>query len=60
MSPHFGPPSNCVCKKDEGKGMEEYVLMGPNIKLVNTVNLMYIQKLNLNELKEIFQKLNRS
>ena len=33
------------------------MLMCPNMKLVNTVNSMYLQTLNLNELKVISQKL---
>ena len=32
------------------------MLMGPNIKLVNTENPMYIQKLNLNKFKAIFER----
>ena len=36
------------------------MLIDPNIRLVNIVNPMYIQKLNLNELKEISQKLCQS
>ena len=31
--------------------------MGPNTELVNTVTPMYTQKLNLTELKAIFQKI---
>lgn len=54
-------PSNCVSKKEiDNTKREEHVLMGPNIELVNTVNPMYIQKLNLNAFKAIFQELCQS
>jgi hypothetical protein len=33
------------------------VLIGPNIRLLNIANPMYMQKLNLNEMEAISQKL---
>ena len=55
----LGMHSSCVCKKEQCKGKEERVLMGPITKLVDIMNPMYMQKTNLNKLKEIFQKLSQ-